>query len=289
MGGEAVDCLALFTMHPAQYRYDGDHGTLVLSSTVDAGGDRGGIRWMELRSDPGDGDDGWAVYQEGTFAPADNADRWMASVAMNDAGDIALGYSHASASEFPSVRYTCRQAGDPLGVMTAPETVCHQGTGAQVASFGRWGDYSQMSVDPSNNEDFWYTQEYYATTSSFNFKTRICEFECSGDVTPPGGIDLTTGGQCPGFVDYDATGLTPGERVTVLLGQGPGAATISLPGCPDLQLGMASPYKRIFKFSDGSGELHENVRIPRTGCDGDVVQIVDITTCELSPAVPLDN
>jgi hypothetical protein len=58
------------------------------------------------------------------------------------------------------------------------EESLHEGTGSQRASFNRWGDYSSMSVDPDGCT-FWYTQEYYANTASFDFKTRIGSFKVS--------------------------------------------------------------------------------------------------------------
>ena len=175
-GGEALDCLAAFTMHPAQYRWFGTHASLLVNTTVDADGtNRAGIRWGELRS--ADGESGWSFFQEGTYAPADGRDRWMGSIAMNGSGDIALGYSAVSGSEFPSIRYVGRMDGDPSGLMSGSEQICHSGGGAQTSSANRWGDYSRMSVDPADDATFWYTQEYYATTGSFDFSTRICSFD----------------------------------------------------------------------------------------------------------------
>ena len=40
-----------------------------------------------------------------------------------------------------------------------------------------------MTVDPVDDCTFWYTQEYYATNSSFNWRTRIGNFKfatCGG-------------------------------------------------------------------------------------------------------------
>ena len=34
-----------------------------------------------------------------------------------------------------------------------------------------------MTVDPVDDCTFWYTQEYYATDSSFNWRTRIGNFK----------------------------------------------------------------------------------------------------------------
>jgi len=182
-GGEVLDCLAIFTMYRAQYRWFGAYGSVVLNTTVDAGSDRAGIRWAETRS--ADGDSGWFLQQDGTYAPADGLERWMGSIAQDQDGNIALGYSAAGSSLFPSVHYTSRMSGDAAGTMPGGEVICHTGTGAQTASSNRWGDYSSMSVDPTDDCTFWYTQEYYETTGSFDFNTRICSFRFAGCGGPP--------------------------------------------------------------------------------------------------------
>jgi len=202
-GGEVLDCLAAFTMFRAQYRWFGTNARVVFNTTVDAGGDRAGIRWAETRS--ADGDSGWFLQQDGTHAPADGLERWMGSIAQDQDGNIALGYSVTGASLFPSVRYTSRMAGDAPGTMPGGEVSCHEGTGAQVGSANRWGDYSSMSVDPSDDCTFWYTQEYYESTGSFDFNTRICSFQfadCGGPCVP----DETPEATCNDGVDNDCDG-----------------------------------------------------------------------------------
>ena len=89
------------------------HQSIVLNHTVDVGGNLAGIRWAELRYDGS----GWAVHQSGTFAPDDGKHRWMGSIAMDEAGNIALGYSVSSSSTYPSIGYVTRSAGDPLGTL----------------------------------------------------------------------------------------------------------------------------------------------------------------------------
>jgi hypothetical protein len=181
-GGEILDCLAGFTMYRAQYRWFGTEASVVLNTTVDAGSDRAGIRWAETLS--ANGQSGWTLGQDGTYAPADDNERWMGSIAQDQDRNIALGYSVTSPTRFPSVAYTSRMAGDPAGQMQGGEVICHEGTGAQTASSNRWGDYSSMSVDPVDDCTFWYTQEYYENTNSFDFKTRICSFrfeDCDPD------------------------------------------------------------------------------------------------------------
>ena len=129
-----------------------------------------GVRWYELRSPNASPQ----VYQQGTFAP-DAEHRWMGSIAMDGAGDIALGYSLTSENRHPAIAYTARRAGDPLGQMTLGEGLLYQGLGSQTGTEGRWGDYSSMSVDP-NGCTFWFTSEHVLGTDSFNWGTRIGSF-----------------------------------------------------------------------------------------------------------------
>lgn len=173
--GERLDPLGQFTMYRAQYRNFGTHETLVINHTVDVNGSsRGGVRWSELR----DNGSGWVLHQTGTISPnTDN--RWLGSIAMDGDGNIAVGYSVTSTATRPSIRYATRSPGDPLGTMGAEVTMV-AGAGVQRSSSSRWGDYSTMSVDPSDDCTFWYTQEYYANNGSFDFKTRIGAFKVPG-------------------------------------------------------------------------------------------------------------
>lgn len=184
-GGTNVDAIADRLMYRLQYRNFGDHQAMVVNHTVDVNGaDRAGIRWYELRSTGG----AWSIYQQGTFSP-DSTHRWMGSMAMNGRGEIALGYSVSSSSVYPSIRYTGRLPGDPLGQMTLGEGTIINGDGYQGHSSGRWGDYSMMSVDPVDDCTFWYTTEYYMNrgTSNADWQTRIGKLQLSdcGGAPPP--------------------------------------------------------------------------------------------------------
>jgi hypothetical protein len=69
-------------------------------------------------------------------------------------------------------------------------------------SLNRWGDYSMMAVDPTDDCTFWYTQEYYAATSSASWQTRIGSFKFPGCGTL--GYTQTPQGNWVG--DYGADG-----------------------------------------------------------------------------------
>jgi hypothetical protein len=145
--------------------------TLVGSFTVDVGRNRAGIRWFELtRPTPADP---WTVEQDGTYAPR-GLHRWVPSIDIDDAGDIALGFSASSGRTFPSVRITGRHSGDPMNEMTAGEKVLVHSGGPQTFA-DRWGDYTEMSVDPAPNAaTFWYTNEYLNRRGEW--RTRIASF-----------------------------------------------------------------------------------------------------------------
>jgi len=226
--GEGLDPADELQMYRSQYRHWGTHDSIVLAITVDATGSNvAGMRWAELRNSGG----GWSLYQEGTYAPADGLNRWMGSIAMNDDGAIALGYNVSSSAVRPSIRYVTRCPSDPLGTMPGGEVEIIAGTGVQQSSSNRWGDYSAMSVDPVDGTSFWYTGEYYETSGSFDFNTRIATFPgpncgpaCTDDVDLDGFIADTCGGNdcndnnaainpaatevCNDGVDNNCNGLT---------------------------------------------------------------------------------
>jgi len=169
---QRLDPVSEWPMWPLAYRNFGSHETMVANFTIDVGNDRAGVRWYELRRSGAS----WVIRQEGTHAPG-NPNRWMGSIGIDEAGNIALGYSidrRIVPLIFPSLRYAVRFATDPLGTLRE-ETLLVAGTNSQVGS-NRWGDYSAMSVDPADNCTFWYTGEYAATRNT-QWRTRIGAFK----------------------------------------------------------------------------------------------------------------
>lgn len=156
-----------------QYRNFGDHESLVGDFDVNDGAGNPEPHWFELRR-TGGLTGSWSLVQEQTYKPNTN-DRWMGGISMDQSGNIALGYSLSSTTLFPGINYTGRQSTDALGNMTVAEATIAVGGGAQIGS-DRWGDYSAMNVDPNDDCTFWYTTEYYATTSATGWATRIAAF-----------------------------------------------------------------------------------------------------------------
>src|SRR5438093_1235856 len=164
------------------YRNFNTYETMVTNQSVEATPGVAGVRWYEIRRDALGA---YSVFQQGTYAPGDGVHRWMGSVAMDKKGDIALGYSVVNGTTvYPGIRYTGRLSGDTLGQMTLGEGTIIDGTGVQRTTLSRWGDYTDMTVDPTDDCTFWYVNEYYTLagqlSSTAGWQTRIGSFRLPG-------------------------------------------------------------------------------------------------------------
>jgi hypothetical protein len=264
----AVDALSDRLMHRLQYRVFPTHESIVATHTVNAGNQRAGLRWYELRKDTA-GE--WGVYQQGTYAPNDGNHRWMGSIAMDQTGNIALGYSLSSLTTWPSIRYVVRAGGDPLGELGQEATIV-QGSGAQLDSSGRWGDYSAMSVDPTDDCTFWYTQEYYHDLEYFygrNWQTRIASFRlpsCGTGPVPSISIsDTTVAEGNAGTVNavFPVTLSAPSDQtITVAYATADGSATagvdyVAASGIVDIPPGATGATITVAVISDTVPEATE--------------------------------
>ena len=181
--GVALDVISDRLMNRLAYRNYGTHESLALNHSVNAAVNpafRAGVRYYEIRKTSPSA--AYTVQEQGTMsgAPGDTVHRWMGSAAMNAAGSLAVGYSASSASVFPSIRYAGRLAGDPPGSLAQGEAVMVAGTSSQTHSSGRWGDYSDLTVDPIDDCTFWYTQQYVTGASppdNTRWHTRVGSFQ----------------------------------------------------------------------------------------------------------------
>jgi len=179
---DTLDALADRGMFRSAYRVINGHESLVGNMAVNSNG-VAGIRWFEVDNATSGSP---SFTQQSTYQP-DNTWRWMGSIAEDGSGDMALGYSASSATINPQIRYAGRLVSDPPNTLGQAEVHLFDGTGSQTDTVNRWGDYSDMTVDPVDDCTFWYTQEYYQSTSSFNWRTRIGNFKFPTCTTAPTG------------------------------------------------------------------------------------------------------
>ena len=170
---QRVDGIPQVIMNVPQYRNFGSYQTIVCCHTVNVDGVRhAGIRWYELRKSTGN----WEVRQQGTYAPDANS-RWMGSVMLNGYNEISIGYSVSSTTMYPSIFFCGQSAGayaNASGIMDIAEDTIQVGANSQTGA-NRWGDYSQLSVDPTDDKTFWFTTEYIGSGGSR--KTKISSYK----------------------------------------------------------------------------------------------------------------
>ncbi len=205
LGGGGIDGVPAVIMNQTHYRNYDTHESIVLCFITDAsGGDNlSGIRWIELRRTP---ETEWLVHQEGTYAPEDGLDRYMPAIAQDGEGNISIAYSASSEQEYVSLYFTGRRAGDPLGLMSIPETQIVAGQSA-IQSGGRYADYAQMSVDPYDDRVFWYTSEYPIDDGTSS--SRIAAWNLVKDTIDIAAFELIT--------PQTAVELTAAETVTMVV------------------------------------------------------------------------
>jgi uncharacterized repeat protein (TIGR01451 family) len=216
LGGNSLDVLQIRAMMQNQYTNLGGVESLWATHTVRRGDTNGfaAPRWYQV--DVTGGIVAANIPQAATWDPdgANVISRFMPSVAVDRAGDMALGYSTSSSTTKPALKYAGRLASDPLNTLGQTEQLLIQGTGTQTGNCGasaciRWGDYSAMTLDPDGCT-FWYTNEYYAV-DGLNDLTRIGSFAFPS-CTPVG-----AGGTLSGTVTATVGGA-PISGATVTLG-----------------------------------------------------------------------
>lgn len=293
--GQKLDPLREPVMNRLAYRNFGSYEALVGNLVTDIdGNDTGGIRWFELRRTGGISQP-WVLHQEGTWAgsatPQDGIDRWMAGISIDESGNIAMAYSMVRQSPaLPAqLGYVGREAGDPLGTMTTPETVLIAGVGNHPNE--RWGDYFQMGVDPVDGCTFWFTGEYMPSTSK---GTRIGSFKFDACGTPTFTINGTNLSQEVCTASGSAA-LTP---VAVNIGSVNGYTTpVNLSFANALPTGFSGGFTPTTVTPPGSSTLNMSVAtsaapglttIGLNGVSGATTKLanLNVTVANALPSVP---
>ena len=175
---QKLDTLGDKIMTPVAYQNRAGVESLWASQTVLLNYPNGptAVRWYQFDVTGGNFP-ATPVQQQSWNNGNDSLWRWMPSIAVDQNGNTAIGYSTSSATQEPSIRYAGRMAADPLNNLAQGEAIMTVGGGHQTHSSGRWGDYSMTTIDPIDNLTFWHTNEYYPVTSSANWFTRIGKFQ----------------------------------------------------------------------------------------------------------------
>ena len=94
------------------------------------------------------------LVQSGNVDPGPGVHAWMPAVTVDAAGHMAIGFAIGGPNQYYGAGFTGRLGGDPAGTVIAPETTYATGLGNYVRTDGggrnRWGDYSGIAIDPSD-------------------------------------------------------------------------------------------------------------------------------------------
>lgn len=167
-----LDAINDRVMFRLQYRnMGGGDERMVVNHTVRASKGQAGLRWYELA----DSGSGWGIANQGTYSPEAKKSRWMGSAAMDSAGNIAIGYSLSSGGMFPSIGVAGRNSTAPANTLDLGERKVFTGLGSEKGKYGRWGDYSDMTV-AEDGCTFYYTTQYYKKTGQYKWATQVLRF-----------------------------------------------------------------------------------------------------------------
>jgi hypothetical protein len=245
------------------------HSIEVDSSGVGSvGGGRNASRWYQisnLTTTP-------ALTQSGTLfdsAPVNPLGFWIPSVAMSGQGHMALGSSRAGTANFAEIAVTGRLSGDALGTLQAP-TLAQSSTFAYnlaIEATQRWGDYSQVVVDPNDDMTFWTFQEYCSATNVW--AVRVLQLLAPPPATPASASPPTIAQGATGSVALTGTAVSgsgffdPGPDF-----QGRLAATVSGTGVSVTGITYADPTHLSLNVSVSPGAAVGARTITVTNPDG---------------------
>jgi hypothetical protein len=169
-----VDSVGDRIMWRLAYRNLGSYESFLGSQTIQVGvgtkkNKQTGIMWFELR-----GSGVPTVFQTGIVNPDQSFYRFMPSIAQDQVGNAAVGYSASSGTTHPGIRASWFSLSNP----TPTEIAIQAGKADEKNSQG-WGDYTSITVDPVDGCTFWYVNEYFTTAqvSAFTWRTRVANFK----------------------------------------------------------------------------------------------------------------
>ncbi len=175
-------------------------GSLFTAHAILASG-RLQVRWYEIDTR------GWphgsaspTLTQSGAIDLSPSLHTIFPAIHQNRHGDIGIVMGSTSATTNPRLYVTGRRAADAPGA-TAPPTLV---VTSLTAEPGRWGDYFDITTDPTDDATFWYVGQHHAG----GWRTQIGSFvvTCAADVNADATLDASD------FLDFiEAFGACEGQ------------------------------------------------------------------------------
>lgn len=188
-----IDSVGDRFMYRFSYRNFGGYDSYLISHTVQVGTgalSQTGIRWYEMRNSALP-----TLYQSGTVSPDTVNYRMMPSITQDESGNAAVGYSVSSSTTHPSISASYWNLNSTYN---PTEISIYAGTADQENTY-KWGDYTDMTVDPENGCTFWYNNEYFTANQTGTGKpiwqTRVAFFTlptCGGVTATPASLTFAS-------------------------------------------------------------------------------------------------
>ena len=292
---QLLDSLGDRLMYRLSYRVYDTYSQIVANHSVqiNSSDNQTGIRWYALRSDQGGP---FYVDKESTFSPDASTYRWMGSIAQNKHGDLGLEYSTSGVTSVPGISVTGVLNGTDSG-MELGQSVYNGSDRSYQGTYSRWGDYSSISVDPTDDCSFWYTNEYVKTpVLSFDFlwNTIIGKFsvgDCSGStsstfsfsVVAPSSQTTTPGGSAPYTITVTpASGYNGIVNLSVDQNTCPSGATCTLSTTTANFSTSTTPVNTTLTVDTGSSTPAQSYNIVVKGTDASDSSITGQTSVQLA-------
>ncbi|UCF12822.1 MAG: PKD domain-containing protein [Thermoplasmatales archaeon] len=159
-------------------------------------------RWYEIKTNNWPISDVPELYQSGDIDPGPSVRTFFTTITPDGYGNAAMCFARSSPNEYISIARCNRLSDDPLGTMR--EVVIVKNSSAPYNG-GRWGDYSGVSCDPSDNRTFWMHGEYTPGGNLWNTWISRCTTPNQPPNTPstPSGPDEGITG-----IEYDFEAVT---------------------------------------------------------------------------------
>lgn len=163
----------------AQYR----DGSLWTAHGIDGTGVDGVGRWYEI--DLSDWPTAPPSLVQSGDTTVEGLSTFFPAIAPNKRGEVVVVVASASSTTNPTLHLVGRKQNDPLGTMGIPVQVAESNTGAD----GRWGDYFDVTIDPTNDIRFWYVGEYQAKSGWHTFVGSAI-LTCIEDINADGNVNV---------------------------------------------------------------------------------------------------
>lgn len=149
------------------------NGFLYTTHAVNSSG-RSAARWYQIATNSWPTSGTPTLVQSGTVDAGSNLHVTFPSIYANSVDDVAIAMNICGPTLNPGMAITGRRATDPAGTMGSVRVV-HTGT---IGEGGRWGDYTDLAVDPVDDLTFWGLAEYKEADGWKNWITNF-------SITPP--------------------------------------------------------------------------------------------------------